>query len=212
MTGTPDLRQPRARAKSPRAHSLAFFLGFIRNPDLVGSVIPSSRFLERRIIETGDVAHAKVVVELGPGTGGTTRAILEALPPEGRLLAIEIDPKFADRLRHDADPRLLVYTGSAADIQKALDAHGLAGADVVFSGIPFSTMPRELGLSILEAVWASLAPGGRFVAYQFRDRVAVLGRKLFGRPEVEMEVLNIPPTRVFHWRKPAAKNGPSASV
>lgn len=212
MTGTPDLRQPRARVKSSRGHSLAFFLGFIRNPELVGSVIPSSRFLERRIIETGDVAHAKVVVELGPGTGGTTRAILEALPPEGRLLAIEIDPKFADRLRREADPRLLVYTGSAADIQTALDAYGLPGADVVFSGIPFSTMPRELGLSILESVWASLAPGGRFVAYQFRDRVAVLGRKLFGRPEVEMEVLNIPPTRVFHWRKPAARNGSAVSA
>jgi phosphatidylethanolamine/phosphatidyl-N-methylethanolamine N-methyltransferase len=40
------------------------------------------------------------------------------------------------------------------------------------------------------------------VAYQFRDRVAILGRKLFGRPEVEMELLNAPPTRVFHWRKP----------
>lgn len=210
MTGTPDLRQSRPRAS--RGHSLAFFLGFIRNPDLVGSVIPSSRFLERRIIETGDVAHADVVVELGPGTGGTTRAILQALPAEGRLLAIEIDPKFAERLRRIPDSRLLVYTGSAADIRKALDEYGLPSADIVFSGIPFSTMPRELGLSILESVWESLAPGGRFVAYQFRDRVAVLGRKLFGHPEVEMEVLNIPPTRVFHWQKPSGKNAASASA
>lgn len=212
MTGTPSMRQPRPRPKSKRGHSLAFFLGFIRNPDLVGSVIPSSRFLERRIIEIGDVARARVVVELGPGTGGTTRAILKALPPEGRLLAIEIDPKFADRLRREPDPRLLVHTGSAADIRQALDAHGLPGADVVFSGIPFSTMPRELGLSILESVWDSLSPGGRFVAYQFRDRVAVLGRKLFGHPTVQMEVLNIPPTRVFHWRKPAAANGAPVSA
>lgn len=201
MTGSTDLRRPQPRRRSARSHNLAFFLGFIRNPELVGSVIPSSRFLERRIIEIGDVAHAKVVVELGPGTGGTTRAILRALPAEGRLLAIEIDPKFADRLRQDADPRLVVFTGSAADIQKALDAHGLGRPDIVFSGIPFSTMPRELGISILRAVWESLAPGGRFVAYQFRDRVAMLGRKLFGRPRIELEALNIPPTRIFTWQK-----------
>lgn len=203
MTGSTELRRPRMSPRSTRSHNLAFFLGFIRNPELVGSVIPSSRFLERRIIEVGDVAHARVVVELGPGTGGTTRAILRALPAEGRLLAIEIDPKFADRLRAEADPRLCVFTGSAADIQKALDEHGLAQPDIVFSGIPFSTMPKELGLSILSSVWASLAPGGRFVAYQFRDRVATLGRKLFGRPRIELEALNIPPTRIFTWRKPA---------
>ncbi len=203
MTGSSNPRSARVRSRSARGHGFAFFLGFIRNPDLVGSVIPSSRFLERRIIEVGDVARARVVVELGPGTGGTTRAILRALPAEGRLLAIEIDPKFADRLRREADPRLCVYTGSAEDIQKALDSFGLAAADIVFSGIPFSTMPKELGTGILQSVWSSLSPGGRFVAYQYRDRVAMLGRRLFGHPEVQMEMRNIPPTRVFHWRKPA---------
>jgi phosphatidylethanolamine/phosphatidyl-N-methylethanolamine N-methyltransferase len=75
---------------------------------------------------------------------------------------------------------------------------------VVVSGIPFSTRPAALGRRILGEVWACLAPGGRFVAYQFRDRVAVLGRKLFGSPDIKVELLNAPPMRVYRWRKPAS--------
>jgi phospholipid N-methyltransferase len=53
---------------------LAFFRGFLRHPSLIGSVIPSSRFLERRVVEVAGIAHSRSVVELGPGTGGITRA------------------------------------------------------------------------------------------------------------------------------------------
>jgi phospholipid N-methyltransferase len=73
---------------------------------------------------------------------------------------------------------------------------------VILSGIPFSTMPAEIGSRILAAVWEALAPGGRFVAYQLRARVAELGREVLGRPEVGYEFLNVPPMRVYCWRKP----------
>lgn len=188
---------------SEAERAVRFFQGFLREPQQVGSVIPSSRFLERRIVDTGDVRAARTVVELGPGTGGTTHALLRALPLEARLLAIEIDADFARALRHDiADPRLAVHEGSAQHIAAALAAHGLPAPEVIVSGIPFSTMPGPLGESILRAVWDALAPGGRFVAYQFRDRVAVLGRSILGWPEVDMELLNVPPMRVYRWRKP----------
>ena len=62
-------------------------------------------------------------------------------------------------------------------------------------------MEEELGLSILRSVHDSLAPGGRFVAYQFRDRVETLGRDVFGRAHVQTEVLNIPPMRIYSWHK-----------
>jgi phospholipid N-methyltransferase len=171
----------------------------------VGSIIPSSRFLERRIVRASGIQKAKLVVELGPGTGGTTRAILAALPADAVLLAIEINPRFARHLRSEiADPRLLVHEGSAADIDAALAHHGLERPDVVLSGIPFSTMPRSLGTAILRSARSALAPGGRFVAYQVRDRVAILGREVFGRPSVQLELRNVPPMRVYRWDKPAA--------
>jgi len=60
-------------------------------------------------------------------------------------------------------------------------------------------MPKELGLSILQSVKDSLAPGGRFVAYQFRDVVHTLGKQVFGPATIQLELLNMPPMRVYRW-------------
>jgi phospholipid N-methyltransferase len=183
--------------------SLAFFLGFVRHPHLVASVVPSSRFLTRRLAGFVTSRKPRVVVELGPGIGGTTRALLDALPEQSRLLAIEINPDFIERLRSETDPRLIVHSGCAEKICETLDQYGLARPDIVISGIPFSTMPTELGRSILGAVWSCLNPGGSFIAYQVSDRVAKLGRDLLGQPETDMTFLNVPPMRLYQWHKPA---------
>lgn len=188
--------------RAPRGHGLAFFNGFLKRPEQVGSVIPSSRFLERRIVEVAEIAGARLVIELGPGTGGTTQAILDALPQGSTLLAIEISPEFVARLKTNPDPRLIVHRGSAEHIRETLAIHGLSRPDVVISGIPFSTMPRLLGKRIISSVWSSLDDDGRFVAYQFRSRVASLGQALLGRPETALELRNVPPMRVYRWRKP----------
>ncbi len=190
------------KGSSRRANrGLDFFRGFLRSPEQVGSIIPSSRFLERRIVNLSGLDAADTVVELGPGTGGTTRAILEAMRPEARLLTIELDPQFSSILKNFGDSRLYPHTGSAAELPDILVQYGLAAPDVVISGIPFSTMPCEIGNAVLEAVRDSLAPGGRFVAYQFRGHVGRMGRPILGEPEVELEMLNVPPMRFYCWRK-----------
>jgi phospholipid N-methyltransferase len=196
------VRSNRRRGLAPADDRLEFLRGFLAKPKEVGSIIPSSRFLERRIMRSADVARARTVVELGPGTGGTTRALLRALPPEGRLLAIEINPRFVRHIRGQIrDARLSVLEGSAADVGEILKREGLDGADVILSGIPFSTMPRPLGLEILRAVHGALRPGGRFVAYQFRDRVEALGREVLGHPKIQTEIRNVPPMRVYTWER-----------
>ena len=186
---------------------LAFFQGFLKHPKTVGSIIPSSRFLERRVIRAADVARARLVVELGPGTGGTTRALLRAMAPDATLLSVEINPDFVGILRRLGDPRLVVHRGSAADLPAILEEHGLPAPDVVVSGIPFSTMPESLGLAVLRGAWAALPPGGAFVAYQVRDRVETLGRRVMGRADVQLELRNVPPMRVYRWEKPLAQEG-----
>ena len=182
-------------------HRMAFLQGFLKSPKQVGSIIPSSRFLERRIVRAAEIANASLVLELGPGTGGTTRALLRALSPKARLLAIEIDPRFVGLLRRMPDPRLIVHEGSAAAIEAALRQHQLPAPDVILSGIPFSTMTRSVGEQILRSVYDALEPGGLFVAYQVRDRVESLGRRVFGRAQVQTEILNMPPMRVYRWQK-----------
>jgi len=182
-------------------HRFTFLQGFLKRPKEVGSIIPSSRFLEREVVQTAVSRDARTIVELGPGTGGTTRALLRAMSPLAKLLTIEINPRFARLLRGMPDPRLAVHEGSASEIAQALAEHGLPQADAILSGIPFSTMTRSLGLEILRSVHDSLAPAGIFVAYQVRDRVEALGRAVFGRAHVKTVMLNVPPMRIYRWRK-----------
>lgn len=180
---------------------LAFLKGFLRQPKGVGSVIPSSRFLERKMVRMAGVERAESVIELGPGTGGTTRAILAAMPETATLLAIELDPAFADHVRNIDDRRLIVHQGSAEHLAELIAAHRLRPPNAILSGIPFSTMPEDAGTGIIEAIRDVLAPGGCFVAYQFRGAVAERARPILGEPDVSPEFLNIPPMRVYRWRK-----------
>ena len=192
--------QQRRRTRTNK--SIDFFRGFLKDPRQVGSVIPSSRFMERRIIELSGLDDARVVVELGPGTGGTTRALLRAMRSDARLLAIDLDPAFTEIVAAIDDPRLIAHTGSAAEISEILKQHGLVGADVVISGIPFSTMPASVGTGILESVRDSLSADGVFVAYQFRAEIARLAEGVFGPPRRSAPVpLNIPPMRIWQWGK-----------
>jgi phospholipid N-methyltransferase len=180
---------------------LAFLRAFLRSPRGVGSIVPSSPFLERRLVALGAVASATTIVELGPGTGGTTRAILRAMPRHARLLCIEIDPHLHRLLRRIKDPRLIVHLGNAEHLPAILAQHKLPAPDVVISGIPFSTMDRAAGRRILEAISRTLPYGGHFVAYQLRSRVAQLCGTDLELKRVELELLNVPPMRVFRWQK-----------
>jgi phosphatidylethanolamine/phosphatidyl-N-methylethanolamine N-methyltransferase len=180
-----------------------FFQAFLRSPQVVASVIPSSSFVERRVVRAADAARAGVVVELGGGTGGITRSLLQAIGAHSRLLVIERTAKFVETLQRIDDDRLEVVHGCASSIATELKRRGYPAADAVISGIPFSTMPKTLALEIIAAVYEALASGGRFVAYQVSDRVAEYTRPLMGEPAVEFELRNVPPLRLFTWRKKA---------
>lgn len=180
---------------------VAFLQGFLKSPKQVGSIIPSSRFLERRLVEIAGIQSALTIVELGSGTGGTTRAILQAMPREANLLSIEINPRFFSLLTRIHDSRLISHLGSAQDLHCALSQYGLPSPEVVISGIPFSTLDRPVAAAILEAIASALAPRGRFVAYQVLNRIESLSFPYLGPAQVEMEFLNIPPIRVYRWEK-----------
>jgi phosphatidylethanolamine/phosphatidyl-N-methylethanolamine N-methyltransferase len=181
-----------------------FLRGFLRDPKGVASVIPSSRWLERRVVGNARPEQAACVVELGPGTGGMTRRLLSAMSPQARLLAIELEPAFHEHVRDSiADRRLAVELGSAEHLAEFLAARRLPPPEVVVSGIPFSTMPADVGDRIAAAVAGALAPGGRFVAYQWTPVVAERVIPYLGEPRREWEPLNAPPMRVFTWVKPA---------
>lgn len=190
------------RRSRPR-NRVVFFQEFLKHPKQVASIVPSSRFLERRVVEVAGVRSAETIVELGSGTGGTTRAMLRAMRPHAKLLSIEVNPHFHTSLGRIDDPRLIAHNGSADELVNTLSLYGLDAPDAVISGIPFSKIKSLSASRILAAISSALAPGGRFVAYQLHNRVESLCRPYFGPGQTEVELLNIPPLRVYSWEKQA---------
>ena len=182
---------------------LVFIQEFLKHPLQIGSIIPSSRYLERRIVTAADISSADVVVELGAGTGGVTRALLSAMPLHAKLLSIEINPKFHTLLKNIDDDRLIPHLGSAQELGEIISSYNLAAPNAIISGIPFSTMSRSTGTQILRGISSQLTPSGRFVAYQVSNRVAILCQPFLGSGQATTEYLNIPPMRIFQWQKNA---------
>ncbi len=181
--------------------SLVFLQEFLKHPLQIGSIIPSSRFLERRIVEAANAISVNVVIELGPGTGGVTRAILHAMPQHAKLLSVEINSQFNTMVRKIEDNRLIAHLGSASDLREIMSIYDLDQPNAIVSGIPFSTMSHSVGSEILETVASLLAPNGRFVAYQVSNRVATLCQPFLGAGQISKELFNIPPMRIFEWVK-----------
>ncbi len=186
----------------PLRDSFAFLRGFVRNPAQVGSMVPSSRRLEQRLVSSARISEARTVVELGPGTGGTTAAFLRAMSCTAQLLAIELDNGFHQHLyRSIPDPRFNLELGSAEQLADFLIDRGLPAPDAIVSGIPFSTMRPDVSDRVAATIARVLRPGGRFVAYQIRAHVAGFVSPYLGQPDKCWEVVNLPPVRVFTWIK-----------
>lgn len=190
-----------AKSRSRHKPLLLFGRNFLKHPRMLGSVIPSSRFLIDKVLAPVDWSRARVLVEFGPGVGTITTEILKRMNPSARLIVIEMNRDFVGFLRETIhDPRFEVVHGSAADIGRVLEERGLGSADYVFSGIPFSTMPEEVRASIVQSTADAVSPDGAFVVYQFSPKVRVYLERHFGSVKTSFEALNVPPAQIFVCR------------
>jgi phospholipid N-methyltransferase len=177
---------------------LLFARTFFRHPIMLGSVIPSSRFLIREVLDPIHWGRAQVLVEYGPGVGTITGEILARMRPNATLIAIETNPDFVRYLRSAyPDDRLRVVQGSAADVRTILQEHGFESASYIISGIPFSTLPADARVRILRDTRAALEPGGSFLVYQFSARVLADLTRIFGDVQRGFQLLNILPAHLF---------------
>lgn len=200
-----DIPQSSAAEDSSLSSVVPCFLrGFFENPLQVASFVPSSVYLQRRLSALPCLLSVRSVIELGPGTGETTLALLKVLPKDARLLCIEVVSEFVDQLQQFSDPRLLVEEGSALNLETIVQSNHLSAPDVIVSGVPFSVMSPEEGHRLIESIHRALAPGGSFVTYQFRSSVCELAEDCFGAPQSRSFVLrNFPPLEIFVWEKSA---------
>src|ERR1700761_9412283 len=183
---------------APRGDALLFARNFFRHPRMLGSIIPSSRFLIKQLLQPIDWDRARVIVEYGPGGGGITAEILRRMRPDARLVAIEMNPEFVTFLRKTlVDERIQVVEGSAADVMEIMQKCGHAKADYIISGIPLGSMSAGGREPILRNTRDALAAGGSFLVFQFTTRVLPDLNRIFCYVKRKFEPLNILPAHLF---------------
>ena len=175
---------------------------FLDDPKGVAALTPTTRASIRRILSKAPVAEAKLVLEFGPGSGVVTRALLERMRPEARLVAIEANAELAAGLADRvADPRLTVVHDTAARVREILAASSLGAADCALSGIPFFWLDPAAALEIVTATHQALAAGGRFVSYQMfylpRRRLLDHLERRFRTVRSELDLRNFPPQKIY---------------
>lgn len=175
-----------------------FVRGFIKHPVMVGSIVPSSPTLMRRMLEPVDWENTKLFVEYGPGVGNFCRPVLENLSGDAKLIAIDTNEDFVDYLRREIrDSRFIAVHGSAADVERIIAEHGFEKADYILSGLPFSTLPAGVGPEIAAATHRALRSGGAFLVYQFRAKARDYLTPHFQKINRAFEWVNVPPCFLF---------------
>ena len=180
-----------------------FLRAFLASPRQVGAVLPTSRWTVRAMLDLAPIARARCVVELGAGTGALTEEILHRLGPDGRLLAFEIDPALSEALAAELrDPRLCVIADSAANVAAYLDGQR---PDVIFSAVPFTSLPAPVRHEILDAASTVLADDGVMVVLQYSPFVYRELRRRFRSVGWRLSPLNVPPAVLFACRAGARR-------
>ena len=192
----------RALKKPPRLDDEVRFLrSWIEKPLHMGAVMPSGRVLARTMAQYVDIQSTAPVVELGPGTGAITSALIEHGVDQKRLVLVEYNPGFCALLR-DRYPQATVVQGDAYRLRDTLWSVLGTPAAAVVSGLPLVTKPMLTRHKLIRDAFIALAPGAPFV--QFTYSVAPPIPKSL--PGVSTEAseriwMNLPPARVWVYRK-----------
>jgi phosphatidylethanolamine/phosphatidyl-N-methylethanolamine N-methyltransferase len=178
-----------------------FLRSWIEKPLHVGAVMPSGKLLARTMAQYVDVHSIGAVVELGPGTGAITSALIERGIDQKRLVLVEYNPGFCALLR-DRYPHARVVQGDAYKLRDSLRSVLGHPASAIVSGLPLVTKPMQTRVKLIRDAFAALAPGAPFV--QFTYSVAPPIPKSL--PGVSTEAseriwMNLPPARVWVYRK-----------
>jgi phospholipid N-methyltransferase len=177
---------------------LLFLKGFLKNWREVGSPVPSSRHVARKICALMDFKIARRIVEVGPGTGVITREILECLHPDAKLIVFEVNKEFCDELRAYKDSRLVVHNVSAFQMHTVLPAK----ADYVVSGIPVATLSKLDFCRLHAEIRQILDPDGVFMQLQLAPVSYIRLKRLFTEVKVDFTLRNAPPAFMYSCRKP----------
>lgn len=187
-------------ATNTAVEHLHFLKGLIARPKNVGAITPSSPALSRAIAQQVDPTIPGRVLELGPGTGVVTEALIERGIEPSRITAIEYDPDFV-RMVAARFPGVHVMEGDAFDLRKTLaNSDGEAFAAIV-SGLPLLNHPVERRRALIEGALAKLKPGAPYVQFSYGTRPPIPAPMGATVKRAALILMNLPPARVWVYRR-----------
>lgn len=165
----------------------------------IGAFFPSSSRLAKRIAKN---IKARVVLELGPGTGIFTKEILKKLPSDGRLICIENNSFFVEHLQEEIkDARLELVAGDALALRDILKSHGINKVDCIVSGLPIGNFTKNNKSKILTEISDCLNDDGLFIQFEYFLAGIKSVKEFFSKIDISYEIFNIPPAFVMECKK-----------
>ena len=176
----------------------SFIKNFWEEKKMVGAMSPSSRFLAQKMLKNIEFKKAKLIVELGPGTGVFTKKILEQLPEDARLLVFELNEDFYKLLQREInDDRLILVHDSAEKIGEYIQQEGFLYADYIVSSLPLANFPKKLVNSLLSESYRVLKNHGKFVQFQYSLVSKKHLENQFQSVHISFTPINFPPAFVY---------------
>jgi phosphatidylethanolamine/phosphatidyl-N-methylethanolamine N-methyltransferase len=177
-----------------------FIRSLLDKPLRTGAVMPSGRVLARTMASYVDAAGNGPVIELGPGTGPVTEALVEHGVDPARLMLVEFNPQFC-RLLRSRYPAATVVQGDAYRLRRLLGALVREPASAVVSGLPLFTKPLKMRLRLLADAFGLMQAGAPFIQFTYAV-VPPIPKKLVGISAEPSERIwmNLPPARVWVYR------------
>ncbi|HXJ03021.1 MAG TPA: methyltransferase domain-containing protein [Micropepsaceae bacterium] len=179
---------------------LQFLRGLVANPRSVGAVAPSSAWLARAVAAQLDLDHPGPILELGPGTGSITEAILSRGVSPDRLTVIEFDPAFASQIAARFRG-VHVIVGDAFDLGRTLAERAGDRFAAVVSGIPLLNVAPQKRLALIRDSLERVRPGGPFVQFSYGFQAPVSAPAGATASLAAFVWRNIPPARVWVYRR-----------
>ncbi len=196
--------KPKLRLEERFGDEARFIRSWFENPLSTGAVTPSGRFLARAMARCVDPAAKGPVVELGPGTGPVTEALLHRGVEQERLVLVEFDASFC-RLLARRFPKALIVKGDAYRLAETLRGHGVEPPAAVVSSLPLLTKPDAARVELLRQAFELMGPNGAFVQFTYGVKSPVPLRAKGAATDFCAQAsapiwLNLPPARVWVYR------------
>ncbi|MBM3453835.1 MAG: phospholipid methyltransferase [Bacteroidetes bacterium] len=179
-----------------------FLKRFLKERKAIGAMMPSSKFLTKKMFDKVCFKEIRTIVELGPGTGVFTEEIISKMNKNTRFLVIELDDVFHEllyeKIKH---PNVEIVKASATKLRELLADRNIESVDLIISSLPLANFSSSLKLLILLSCKNSLTKtSGQFVQFQYTPQLHRLFKRVFTSVVLDFTLLNVPPAFVYSCR------------